>query len=214
MGIYATDERIVSVNVGSKDMIALVQDDHILALGTKYWAFKLSSITWYKYQRDAQPFIYSDSFPRNYQVNTKVYCSNQATLIDESGATTTRIYFPDYTNLDDVDLDVWLIYEFNQTLYAKVNLEELNWVRFTEVTHPFYYATNIDGKVNGKVYSLYYETTTNAIASSFGENAPNKSIAKRSADTSLIYIRHDEMNTLEKFEQFVKGKEVLYEVAE
>ena len=214
MGIYAGSERIESVNAGSKDMVVLMQDNHILALGKKYWAFKLSKITWYKYQRDAQPFIYSDSFPRNYKPNTKVYCYNGSTLIDESGATTTRIYFPDYTNLDNVDLDVWLIYEFNQTLYAKVNLEELSWTRFTEVTNPFYYATNTDGKVNGKVYSLYYETTTNTIASSFGENAPNKSIAKRSTGTSLIYIRHDEMNTLEKFEQFVKGKEVLYEVAE
>ena len=75
MGIYSGSERIDSVNVGSKDMVVLMQDNHILALGKKYWAVNLGTLSWNYSEVEGHSRFNSTTLNSLAKYSSTTYCS-------------------------------------------------------------------------------------------------------------------------------------------
>ena len=139
MGIYQGTNRIDSVNVGSKDMVVLLQDNHILALGTKYWAVDLGTLSW------STPSAIGNSYAKidNAKIGAISYLAgyerqNGATNMPNgtSGFNSSQQFFyltnSDFIGKSATDVanalsGVYMVYEFNRTLYNKLDLGSLNW---------------------------------------------------------------------------------------
>ena len=161
MGIYQGTNRIDSVNVGSKDMVVLMQNNHILALGKKYWAIKLDSLTYTK-GTGGSGATYFETTINNAKSGVlgtpvNVHCSmfknapnNQypVTLTYNVFVLTgkTITIYADYNSVTDFVnsvQDVWLVYEFDNTKYAKKDLGSISDLNKTSAyTNNFFYINN------------------------------------------------------------------------
>ena len=221
--IYATDERIDSVNVGSKDMVVLMQDNHILALGTKYWAVNMGKLI-YASNLGTWPTssVYTAGISNIVLSGGKVMLkSDKVTGYYLTGTTLIVTLKDSYANSDAIASalnNVWLIFEFNQTLYAKVDLGSLSWYTSTNYR---YHSDSLaelakktsDNLTKGNIYCLSLITlSANDLSLHTEENAI--SIDSNGYLKIFRSVEYFEDKTLQEFINSIKGKELLYEVAE
>ena len=230
MGIYQGTNRIDSVNVGSKDMVCVMQDNHILALGGKYWAVDLGSLNW---------AYSSDTFVSEEITNIiagqsgekpNIYCAkynvgNTGAIVEKEITISTgkKVWivdgdFDNTTDFKNAMSEVWLIYEFNQTLYAKVDLGSLSYEKLdtykTFRTEPL---ENIKAPDNDGVVANVYTLSLNTDSVANGIIGMVDNVIAIS-NTGRLYIRitnaYYDTYGPSAFKRKMTGKELLYEVAE
>lgn len=225
MGIYSGDERIDSVNVGSKDMVVLMQDNHILALGKKYWAVDLGSLNWIASETQG---IYYCALPTS-KPNGKAYCKKYENITAEevvdlnigiaiNSNRNILVYDPTYETSSAFKTamnGVWLVYEFDTTSYDKIDLGSMSWQKIENYSYANFISETIKTLVEFNYSSptiscFIYTPTSNQQASSGADNYiwVDNAGGIRIKDTGKTTLSG------EQFGDKLKGKNILYKKVE
>ena len=238
MGIYATNKRVDDVKVGNKGIVSILQNNKIIYLGPNFWAINMGNLT-YSYDSSNRRFYCAIPAIKTYangRTNPDIYIANYECLHNEepfdinwdmkvynSAGDVEILYFHNHEYDDPADFkasmnNVWLVYGYNRTLYAKLDLGSVTWEKYaaykafrTDAIDNLKAPANDDTNAKISVLSLETSNVTNGIG-----NMIDNIVAV--STSSRIYIRktnayYDTFGP-SKFTQDMKSKTILYEVAE